>query len=295
VFWIVVTILLALAAIGLVIFGRRTSGGVDLRVMGPVVAGVAWVVLSFFFMVHTVGQRQVGIVYGASGTISGKKDAGWVLTAPWQHIKRENVGIQSEEFVLDTNNAAVSQDQQPIYARLFINFQVEPQNVVKLYKTVGPSWKQILLEARVLQDFKEITATYQTPLITTHRDQLRQETKRRLTNELAKYDVKIVDVFLKNIGFSDSYTRAVEAKQVQVQQALQAQAKVAQSTAEAAQAIAKAKGEATAIALEGRALRNNPQVLTLRSIAALNPKAQVIFCSSGSCPSFLPQALTGGK
>ncbi len=260
--WIIFTIILVIVGVGAMFVALGSVG--QARYMPAAVAGVSaivWVVLTFFLSLHTVGQREVGIVYSFSGTIIGKKDPGVVFTAPWQHIRTENVGIQSEEFDLDLNNAAVSQDQQPIYARLFVNFQVLPSDVVGLYKRVGPNWKHILLDARVL----------------------------------APYDVRIVDVFLKNIGFSPAYTQAVEQKQVQVQQALQAQAKVAQSEAEARQKVAQARGEATAIALKGRALRNNPEILRLEAIDKLNPNAQVVICTGRTCPAFLPTGLVGSK
>jgi regulator of protease activity HflC (stomatin/prohibitin superfamily) len=76
-----------------------------------------------------------------------------------------------------------------------------------------------------------------------------------------------------------------------VQAALQAQAKVAQAKAEAQQAIEQARGEAQAIALRGRALRNNPEVLRLEAIDKLNPNAQVVICTGTTCPAFLPGSL----
>lgn len=294
--WIALSIILAIVGFGGLFVALGSTGRARYTPLGVATAsGVVWLVVTFFLCLHTVGQREVGIVYSFSGTITGKRDPGVVFTAPWQHIKTENVGIQSEEFDLDANNAAVSQDQQPIYARLFVNFQVLPGDVVSLYKRVGPNWKHILLDARVLQDFKEITAQYETPQITTHREDLRKQTRERLEEELARYDVKIVDVFLKNIGFSPAYTQAVEQKQVQVQQALQAQAKVAQSEAEARQKVAEARGEATAIALKGRALRNSPEILRLEAIDKLNPNAQVVICTGRTCPAFLPSGLVGVK
>lgn len=287
--WLVLTIVLGLIGIGAAVWGFSTVEG---RVTAWIVAGLcgfAWVVMTFFLSLHTVGQREVGIVYNFSGTITGKKDPGVVYTAPWQHLKTENVGIQSEEFDLDAGNAAVSEDQQPIYARVFVNFQVQPSDVVGLYKRVGPQWKHILLDARVLQDVKEVTATYQTPEITTHREDLRSTIRSRLEHELARYDVKIIDVFLKNIGFSESYTKAVEQKQVQVQQALQAQAKVAQSRAEADQRIAEAKGIATANLLKTRHL--TPLLVQQNAIDKLAPDVQVIYCTGRSCPAFVPNAI----
>ena len=289
--WLVLTILLALGGIGAGIFGVKR----EIRVGVPALAALLWVILSVFFSIHTVGQRQVGIVYNFSGTISGSsaKAPGIVTTWPWQHIRTENVAIQKETFVFDGANAAVSKDQQPITATIVVNYQVEPQHVITLYKSVGPNWKTVLLDGRVPQDFKETTAQFTSPEITLNRPALRKITVGRLRDELGQYDVRVVDVFVNNVAYSAAYTNAIEAKQVQVQNALQAQAKVAQSKAEAEQAIAKARGDAEAIALKGRALRNNPQVLQLESIDKLNPNAQLIICTGTTCPSILPGNLTG--
>jgi regulator of protease activity HflC (stomatin/prohibitin superfamily) len=106
-------------------------------------------------------------------------------------------------------------------------------------------------------------------------------------------------VFISNVGYSQAYTNAIEQKQVQVQQAEQAQAKVAQSRAEAEQNVAIARGKAEAVvlaakaqaqslALKGKALRDNPQILQLEAIDKINPNATII-CQS-KCPSFITAA-----
>lgn len=250
------------------------------------VTAVLWIVVSLFMSIHTVGQRQVGIVYNFSGTIQSKKDPGVVMTWPWQHIKRENVGIQRENFDLVLgDNSASTQDLQQISAHLTVNFQVQPGRVVNLYKQVGPSWKQILLDSRVLQDFKEVVSHYTAAQITTQRSALRADTKARLQRELNPYDVKVVDVFVTNLGYSNAYREAVDAKNVQVQQALQAQAKVAQSRAEADQEVAKAEGDkrAAIARAEGDAKANkliansiSDRLIRLRQIEALQ-KANTIY------------------
>ena len=291
--WILATVVLFIVSLGGLFVGRGSPPG-D-KQLGFAVAGgavVVWVVLTFFFSLHNIGQREVGIVYNFSGTITGRKDPGTVMTAPWQHIKTENVGIQKEVFDFSGTNAAVSKDQQPIDAELVVNYQVEPAHVVDLYKTVGAAWKNVLLDGRVPQDFKETTAQFSSPDITLRRPDLRRITLARLRAELNRYDIHVVDVFVNNVAYSPAYTRAIEEKQVQVQAALRAEAKVAQATAEANQRVATARGEAAAISLEGKALRNNPEVLRLKAINALNPHAQIIFCANAACPSFIPQVLS---
>lgn len=302
--WLVLAIVLVVVALGGALFG----GAPLVRVATPVGAIVVLLVLSLFFSFHRVGQRQAGIVYNLSGTIAGNhpKSPGIVTTWPWQHVKTEHVGTQRIDFVFGPDNSAVSKDQQDIYAKLSVNLNVEPQDVLHLYKTVGSGWKQIILEPRVPQDFKEITATYLTTDIPKNREQIRKQTRARLRQEMADkgYGIDIQDVFLTNLDYSESYKQAIEAKQRQVQETLQAQARVGQAQAEADQAvakaegekrasIAKAQGEAEAIRLKGRAIRNNPEVLRLNAIDKLNPQAQIVFCTNGNCPSFIPQPLSG--
>ena len=77
------------------------------------------------------------------------------------------------------------------------------------------------------------------------------ETKARLDAGAREVRHQVVDFFVKNLDYTDSYKEAINAKNVQVQQALQAEAKVAQATAEAQQAVAKAKGDAEGDSPEG--------------------------------------------
>lgn len=294
--WLIFTILLAVVGTGGLLTGiSATMPGT--KISGYASAGVCvlvWGVLTIALSVHGVGQRKVGIVYNFAGVITGKRDPGIVWTAPWQHIKTANVGIQREDFVLGTDNSAVSKDQQPITANVSCNYQVSPDNIIGLYKTVGPSWKETLLDSRFLQDFKEVTARFTAQEITTKREALRFQTTRRLSAELQQYDIRNVSCFIKNLGYSQAYSQAIEDKNKQVQAALQAQAKVAQATAEADQAIATAKGAATAAVTKARGdaeanrLRSRTltkQVLTQNAITALNPNVQVIYVPAGS--SFL--------
>lgn len=308
--WIVLTIVLVICGAGGFFAGVASPAG---RKLVPyAVAGgslTVWLVLTFFMSLHTVGQRQVGIVQSFSGTIGDNyKSHGLVFVGPWNHVKTENIALQKEVFNFGSDNSAVSKDQQPITATIVVNYQVDPQDVIALWKNVGPSWKTVLLDGRVPQDFKETTAQFTSPEITLNRPLLRTVTLKRLRQELCPRDaqgkpngefcVHVEDVFVQNVGYSEAYTQAIEDKQVQVQRAQQAQAKVAQAKAEADQAvataegekrsaIARAEGDAKSIELKGKALRNNPEVVRYDAIQKLAAQADVIFCTTNNCPSIL--------
>lgn len=285
---------------------------------GAGAAAVLLVVITVAMSVHSVGQTQVGIPYSVSGTISGSpKPPGLVWIAPWESLKRESVAVTKDTYLFTGDNKAVSKDQQPITATVVINYQVTPTDVIGLLKSVGPNWKTVLLDGRVPQDFKETTATFTSPQITQERPRLRTDTLARLKSELCPdtpakpWCINVVDVFVSNVGYSEEYTKAIEAKQVQVQQSQRAKAKVAQAQYEADQAVATAKGEARstlvkaqadarALALKGKAIQDHPGILSLEAVDKLNSHATVIFCSStssstgsGTCPSFLPQGTSG--
>lgn len=270
--------------------GKLSDEPTNYYLIGWAAAGVAiflWLFISGLMMFKTVGQREVAIVYSFSGTISGKRDSGVVTIMPWEHIKKENIGIQHHEWSFGEGNSAVSKDQQKVFANLAVNYQVDSDNVVDLYKRVGQAWKSIIVDARVPQVFKEVTATYQTQDITANREQLREQTRTRLAKELEPYDVKVVDVFVTNLGFSQVYTDSIEAKQKQVQDAQRAEAKVRQVEAEAKQRVAEANGEAQAnvARARGEATANRlrqksltPLLIQQQAIEKLNPQAAVIFC-----------------
>lgn len=307
--WIVLTafcVIVAMAGLGYALYARRvwparvqawrenprasSSPPVNYSLAGWAAAGGAlllFLIVSGLMMFKTVGQREVAVVYNFSGTISGKRDAGVVTIAPWQHIKKENIGIQHEEWNFGQDNSAVSLDQQKVFANLAVNYQVDPEKVVDLYKRVGPSWKSIIVDARVPQVFKEVTATYQTQDITARREQLRRETRERLSTELNPYDIKVVDVFVTNLGFSKVYTDSIEAKQKQVQDAQRAEAKIRESKAIAQQKVEAAKGErdANIARAEGDARANKlrqrsltPMLVQWEAIQKLNDNVSVIVC-----------------
>lgn len=300
--WIVFTILLGIvfwAGIGTWLYGRKQTQAWEKHRSGdPPLAGFVgisvallvvgvWILMTGLMTVKTVGEREVGIVYNFTGTIAGKREKGWVTIAPWQHMEKENVAIQHVDFVFGKDNSAVSKDQQDIFANLAINYQIDAEKVLDLYRRVGPAWKTTIIESRVPQVFKEVTSTFQTPRITEERVALREQTRQRLTEELTPYDIKVVDVFITNLGFSDLYSQAIEQKQKQVQDALQAEAKVKQVEAEAKQKVAaaegeaksnvaRARGEATANRLRQRSL--TPLLVQQQAIEKLNPNVEIIVC-----------------
>src|SRR5688572_27090477 len=307
-FWIallILTLLVVIPGIGYAIYSNKVypkrleayeaSGGrgsqpVNYSLIGwgaAAAAGALFLFISGLMMFKTVGEREVAVVYNFSNTITGKREKGLTVIAPWEHIEKENIAIQHEEWTFGQDNSAVSLDQQKVFANLAVNYQIDGEKVLDLYSRVGANWKSIIVDARVPQVFKEVTATFATQDITARREKLRLDTREKLATELAPYDIRVVDVFVTNLGFSQVYTDSIEAKQKQVQDAQRAQARVQQVEAEARQKVAAAKGEADANVARARGdatsnrLRRQsltPSLIQWEAIQKLNPNMQIIVC-----------------
>lgn len=253
-----------------------------------------FLIMTMFLSIHIIPAGHIGVVYGfGGGDIVGRMDNGTNIAPPWRPVKVASIQVKKAEFNLAQGTdagPAVSSEAQPIFARLTLNYQVDPEDVINLYLHVGPNWFHTLVEGRVLQDFKEITAKYKSVEITPNREQIRTEVRDTLKDEMAKYSITVVDVQLSNLGFPEEFEKAILAKQVQTQRAQEAKAKVLQAQYEGEQALASARSEATANRLLSRSI--TPNLVRLRSIEKLNPNVQVIYLPTNA-NLFLPG--TGGK
>lgn len=293
--WFLLTALAGLIVIaGAVMLGGRYRPTGLLLIVG---AAVAWVVMTFFLSLSTVDAGHIGLVR-AFGNYVGTQDPGVNFKAPWQSVVEADVRIQSQKIVMDGRiekgtGSAVSKETQPVYAVVTLNFQVLPNEVLDLYKTVGAHYFDAIIEPRVQQVFKSQTVNYSTVDVAPNRESIRQAVQETLDAQLEDYGIQVTDFLINNLDFAEAFVNAITAKQVATQTALAAQAKVAQAKAEAEQAVEtargqaestaiNAKGEADAIRIKGAALRQNPQVLQLTAIEKINPTVQTIYLPSTS-------------
>lgn len=297
--WIAfVTVLTAVC--GLVVLGalftpRRQSRGV---IIGGAV--LAWVLLgvgsTLVASAHSIPAGHVGVVY-TFGKITGQRDNGFQLTAPWQNLRTASIQVQRKQV---DRIEAFSKETQDVFIVATINYSVSPDAIQSLYTDVGSQWYERLAPPRVVNFLKEETVKYNTIDIAPNREKVRTDVRDRLRRELAPYSITVQDFLIDNIDFSAQFKKAIEDKQAATQKAQEEQANVARETARANQAIEQAKGqaqssierargEAESITLRGHALRDNPQVLQLEFIEALRSgNNQVIYLPSGNLQTLLP-------
>lgn len=195
-----------------------------------------------------------------------------------------------------------------------VEHQLIEAGAVELYREVGPSFIEKKLDPAVPELTKRVTANYKAIDFAKNRAEIRAQIEALLQNEMGDVGIRVNKVSLKNVDFTDSFSAAIErtveaeqnakaaTEQVKIREA---EAKQAVATAEGAAqaAIAKARGDADAttlraraeanrIRLEGQALRNNPELIKLRSIELLNPNVEIMVLPPDAT---LVQGLEGKK
>ncbi len=267
--WLFFTLLFAVAAV-VIFFGmqkhRRHAGASDPAWAGtkslgrPIYILVKWAALFVLVvpgilmwttlrMVHTIEAGHVGVVY-TFGEITGQRDEGIAVIAPWSSMRDESIQVQSHTFAQVT---AFSKETQDVFVTITVNYSVSPRAVQDLFREVGPDWFNRLVDSRAQNFIKEETVQYEAVDIAPNREAIRQNIKAALSDALEPYSVDVVDLLVNNISFSPEFTGAIEDKQIATQEALQAQELVAKSEAEARQAVAKAEGEAEKVVIAANA------------------------------------------
>lgn len=239
-----------------------------------------------------VRAGNVGILY-RFGKIVGQVDEGFNFIAPWIFVSHANIKVQ--RAILEKLDS-FSSESQDVSVKASLNFQVSPQGVQNLYRTVGADYYHVLIEPRVTQNFKDETVRYKSVDIAPNREQIRQAVRVRLEKELAPYSIHIVDLLLDNIDFKAEFKKSIENKQIATQKALEQKQLIEVSKAQAQQKIEEQRGigDAALARAEKESLANQriaasltPLLVQNRLVEKLGDKIQVMLVPQGQ--NFLMQ------
>lgn len=257
---------------------------------GMIMAAIILVILlivvvgGFLLCMRVVQVGHVGIVT-SFGKIDGTFDPGLHFALPWQHVVPIDCRVQKTS----KKTACYSKDLQSVEVDIAILTVLVKDQVVEVYSTVGMQYLE-QVEPRVSEILKQHIATYEAEKLIESREKIRDEVLKTCQERL-KALVEVRDVVLANFDFSDEYERAIERKQVALQDSLRAENELKKAKIEAEQAIETAKGEAEAIRVRGDALKENPGVAQLEAIKrwdGKSPQTVVLQGDAANLPVVFP-------
>lgn len=200
----------------------------------------ALVVLFFIFCFRTVDAGQVGIVT-RFGDVDRSKTSGIAIKAPWpiERLRKMDIRVQKEQ----QESAAATSDLQDVKATLALNYALDGPTAIKVYKEIGPEYKDIIIVPAVQESFKAASATYTASQLVTERNAVKAKAYDVIKERLEKYGIRLIDLNIVNFAFSPEFNAAIESKQVAAQNAEKAKQDLNRIQVEAEQTITRARAE----------------------------------------------------
>jgi len=162
---------------------------------------------------------------------------------------------------------AASKDLQAVHTRVAINYHLEPHQVAQAFRSIGTTTDviadRIILPA-AQESMKAVTARFTAEELITRRTDVREGIASLLREKMQRHGLVLDEFAIINFRFSDSFSKAIEAKVGAEQDKLRAERDLLRIRVEAEQKITQAKAEAESLALQRAQV--TPELLKLREI-----------------------------
>lgn len=229
---------------------------VALAIGGGVAAFIIFIML--LLSICKIPTGHTGVVTSFGRVENYTYDAGIHFKAPYKKVIKMDNRVQKKSVEL----SCFSSDIQEVKVVYTINYQIDKNNAMTIYSTIGREYYDVVIVPNITESVKVVTARYTAEKLVGTRDELALAIEKDLTERLKEFNIELVSTSIEDMDFTDAYTNAVEAKQVAQQNKLKAETeaeqKVIEAEANAEVARVKAQGNADAkrIAAEAEAEAN---------------------------------------
>ncbi len=206
------------------------------------------------------GFRGVEVMLGRVSAVA--KPEGFGFKLPFiTRIAPISIRQQTAQFEAD----CYSSDLQQVKIAVRVLYRIPEGKVVSLFRNYEGEPFESLVQPRVAEAIKELTALRSAEIIVQKREEIKAGS---LTAARGKIDELLVieDIVLEDISLTSQLEKAIEAKMVQEQEAARSRFAQQQAQIEASTVVIKARGEAESINLRGKALRENPSIIELQVV-----------------------------
>lgn len=235
---------LCIIAVGIIVgVSQKKKGGSQIVLPITILAGV---VMIGFSCVVSVPAGHTGVVTTFGSVEDYTYEAGLHVKAPWQKVVKMDNRVQKNTLSM----ACFSSDIQEVTLSYTINYQIKKSDAQTIYRTIGESYYDTVIEPCISESVKIVTAKYSAENLIADRSKMADEIEDALKEKLAGYNIELVSTSIENMDFTDAFEAAVEEKQVAEQNKLKAATQAEQSVIEAEAAAKIRTIEADAYAYE---------------------------------------------
>lgn len=249
------------------------------KLIGNGILGLIIIILLFGSMgIVSAGEKGVKT---RLGKVVGTVDTGLYFKLPFfesvhkidvrtRVIKNEHYVNTDGEVVSNNPLDSASKDLQDVQVSIVVNYQIDPNKVVEIYTQykTEEAFEEGVIKPLIKQEAKNVTSQYTAEELVTKRAEYNDRVSTSVAAAVATKSIILQQTNVTNIGFSQSFNSAIEAKVTAEQQALTAKNKLEQVKYEAQQQIetAKATAEAQRISSAALAAQGGEDYVQLKAI-----------------------------
>lgn len=169
----------------------------------------------FFASTTIVPTGHIGVVTLYSKVQDKYLDAGFHMVKPFVEDVHD-IDIRTQKYQGTVEGSA--KDLQIVNITMSINYQIRAEKASKLYAEVGANYNDVILNPALQSSLKAAIAKFTAEEMITKRSEVANAITEELNTRLEEYFM-ISAVNLENIGFTDEFNKAVEAKTTNQQKA----------------------------------------------------------------------------
>lgn len=229
----------------------------------------------FFALALIAGCGQVD-----SGFSGLKLSFGKVVSEPlgpglwfYNPIGGSLVTYDCREQIMDIKMQAYTKDVQSADFQVVVSYALDMTKIVELHNTIGTGFQQKIINPAVVGVTKDVVGQWEADKLISSREQATKEIYDQVTKVLKGKPVRVNSIVLANIDYSDTFEKAIEDKQVAMQNAIRAKNKTQEIEEEARQKLITAEAEAKSMQIRGDALKANPGLVQLEAVQKWDGKA----------------------
>ncbi len=253
-----------------------------------------WLLLKIVNPFVTVGAGERAVLFSLSGgTIQGQLGEGTHLIVPFVQqpvfydVRTQTYTMSATgwegEIKGDDSLKVLTSDGQEVGIDISVRFHIDRAQVFRLHQKIGPDYMNKIIRPAVRSQTRVVIAAYPVnDVYAARREEIEEKLSKLLRTDLARNDIVLDEVLLRDVRFSPAYAQAIENKQIAQQNAQKMQYVLQTAVKEKQKKILEAQGDARSIELRGQAIAQNGRVVQYEYARKIAPNVGAIITDGKS-------------
>lgn len=155
--------------------------------------------------------------------------------------------------IVSVKTPVFTRDVQSMDVIISVTYSLNREKVIELHKSTGRNYKEVLITPSILGATKDALGKMEAGDIVASREKATQLIFDSMSERLAPHGINVTLVNITNIDYSNAFEKAVEEKQVALQNSIKEKNETARLREVAEQQVVKADADARSRVLEAEA------------------------------------------